>query len=87
MHKPLEDVVAVVVSRPLGPANTKQAISQKLESLGARVATRLGKEVTHIIFQRQRNVDQQDQLAEDSELRGLYDKTAKVCLANLILPD
>lgn len=57
-----------------------QVLAEKLESLGARVATRLGKEVTHIIFQRQRSADAQEQEAEDSELQLLYDKAAKVRL-------
>ena len=36
MNTPLGDVVALVVSRPLGPIDTKQAIANKLESMGAR---------------------------------------------------
>ena len=78
MDAPLGDVVALVVSRPLGPVDTKQAISKKLESMGARVAHRVSKEVTHIIFHRQRAADEQQQLTENSELRSLYAKTAKV---------
>jgi hypothetical protein len=49
-----------------------------LEGLGAKIASRLGKEVTHVVFQRQRNASKQEQLAEDSELRNLFEKTAKV---------
>ena len=62
-----------------------QVLAQKLEGLGAKVATRLGKEVTHIVFQRQRNAEKQEQEAEDVELRGLFDKAAKVWLLELAL--
>lgn len=78
MTKPLQDVTALVISRPLGPVDTKQAISLKLEDLGARVTSRLGKEVTHIIFQRLRSSSPQEQLIEESELRNLYERVAKV---------
>lgn len=78
MQKPLSDVVALVISKPLGPVDTKAAITEKLLGLGARVASRLGKEVTHIIFQRLRSADPQELLAEESELRAVYDKVSKV---------
>ena len=55
-------------------------LTQKLEKLGARVAARLGKEITHIIFQRQRGSDKQEQDLEDIELRSLHDRAAKVRL-------
>lgn len=74
----LDDVVALVVSRPLGPVNTKQVLTERLQSLGAKIAGRLSKEVTHIIFQRQRFADADEHSAEDSDLRALYDRTAKV---------
>jgi len=67
-------------SPPSGPVDTKQVLTKKLEGLGAKIAGRLGKEVTHVVFQRQRNADKQEQLAEDSELRNLFEKTAKVCM-------
>jgi len=75
----------------VGPVDTKQVLTRKLEGLGAKIAARLGKEVTHVVFQRQRNADQQEQQAEDSELRTLFDKTAKVGLellgiASMIMP-
>ena len=74
---PLEDAVVYVVSRPLGPVNTKHALTQKLESLGAKVASRWGKEVTHIVFMRQRTAGVEEQLAEDSDLRALYEKSCQ----------
>lgn len=81
----LEDVVALVISRFLGPVDTKQALSHKLEGLGAKLVSRLGKEVTHIIFMRQRTADAQEQAAEDSELRALYGKTSKVQYSHEIM--
>ena len=57
-----------------------KVLARKLEGMGARVVTRLGKEVTHIVFQRQRSADKEEQDADDVELRSLYDKAAKVWL-------
>lgn len=70
--------MALVVSQPLGPVDSRAAISAKLELLGARIAHRLGKHVTHVVFQRVRNSTPQERQAEESEIRNLYDKLAKV---------
>ena len=78
--QPLDEVTAYIVSRPLGPVNTKQVLSEKIEGLGGRVVQRFGKEVTHVIFQRLRAVVAEEQIAEDSVLLDLYDKASKVLL-------
>ena len=69
-----------------GPVDTKQVLARKLEGLGARIAARLGKEVTHVVFQRQRNADRQEQQAEDWELRSLFERSAKVAILHLFNP-
>ena len=75
---PLEEVVALVVSRPLGPIDTKQVLTGQLERLGAKVASRLSKDVTHVIFQHQRTSDAEQLAAQDHSLRELYEKSSKV---------
>ena len=52
-------------------------------SLGARIASRLGKEVTHIVFMRRRTADANEQLAEESDLRSLFERTCKVRVRKL----
>ena len=57
------------------------AVITKMEALGARVVTRFGKDVTHIIFQKHAKTASAEQReAEAAELRALYDKIEKVQL-------
>lgn len=51
----LEGVVALVSCRADGYLDPTPSIHAKLRSMGARVATRLGKDVTHVIFNRRLN--------------------------------
>ncbi len=76
--KVLSGVVALVSFRPDGTFNFKQTISTKLTDLGARVTGRFSKDVTHVVFQKRLKPTPEQQLAEASDLRALYDKAAKV---------
>ncbi len=76
--KVLSGVVALVSFRPDGTFNFKQTISTKLTDLGARVTSRFSKDVTHVVFQKRLKPTPEQQLAEASDLRALYDKAAKV---------
>ena len=58
-----------------GRAEAKRAISTKLQDLGAKVCTRLGKEVTHVIFQKSQT---EEKHAQEAELLRLYDRLAQV---------
>jgi hypothetical protein len=51
----LEGVVALVSCRADGYLDPTPSIHAKLRGMGARVAARLGKDVTHIIFNRRLN--------------------------------
>ncbi|KAA6420103.1 MAG: hypothetical protein FRX49_09952 [Trebouxia sp. A1-2] len=75
--KVLSGVVALVSFRPDGTFNFKQTISTKLTDLGARVTSRFSKDVTHVVFQKRLKPTPEQQLAEASDLRALYDKAAK----------
>ena len=74
----LDDVVAYVFSGAHGDKNVHNAVTNKLKGLGARINARLGKEVTHIIFQRKHNATPEEVAAEDGELRTLFEKANKV---------
>jgi hypothetical protein len=63
-----------------GDGSSLGGIVAKVKLLGGKVAPRLSKEVTHIIFQRKFQPSALERSAEDAELRGLYDRVAKVCL-------
>ena len=76
--KVLSGVVALVSFRPDGTFNFKKTISTKLTDLGARVTSRFSKDVTHVVFQKRLKPTPEQQLAEASDLRALYDKAAKV---------
>ena len=78
INKVLSGVVALVSFRPDNTFNFKQTVSTKLTDLGARVTSRFGKDVTHVVFQKRLKPTAEQQLAEASDLRALYDKTAKV---------
>ncbi|KAL0035929.1 hypothetical protein WJX77_008231 [Trebouxia sp. C0004] len=75
--KVLSGVVALVSFRSDGTFNFKQTISTKLTDLGARVTSRFSKDVTHVVFQKRLKPTPEQQLAEASDLRALYDKAAK----------
>ena len=75
----LEGVVAVIYScQHSGPVDIRVALKFKLESIGARVCQRLGKDTTHIVFQRQHQGSDEDKQAEALALLDLYEKAGKV---------
>lgn len=75
--KVLSGVIALVSFRADGTFNFKQTISTKLTNMGARVTSRFSKDVTHVVFQKRLKPTHEQQLAEASDLRALYDKAAK----------
>lgn len=72
----LSDVIAYVCCS--SDSCTQAALIAKLKHLGAKHAARISKEVTHVVFQRRANPAREEQLAEDAEVRLVYDKVAKV---------
>jgi hypothetical protein len=69
----LQDVIAIIVcSDPIH--NAKGALHKRLQSNGARVLARLGKDVTHIIFERRRSQRASDKRNEDEAVIELYRK-------------
>ncbi len=50
----------------------------KLEQLGAKTASRLGKEVTHVVFTRTLSPNTSERAQEEQRIRELYDKASKV---------
>ena len=77
----LSGVVALVSFRSDGTFNFKQTIATKLTDLGARVTSRFGRDVTHVVFQKRLKPTPEQQTAEASDLRALYDKAAKATTA------
>ena len=68
--KALEGVVALVqCSDPIH--NARRAITQRLAAHGARVVQRLGKDVTHVVFERRRS-HRAGNSDEDAILSALY---------------
>jgi hypothetical protein len=63
----LTGVVAFVSINNDGGLNASAAFSKQLASAGAKIAPRLCKEVTHVVFK-----------GPDDELRAMYDRVHKV---------
>lgn len=57
------------------------ALVSRLKSLGAQIASRLGKEVSHIVFSRGAKLNADERVQEDAELRALFDRARKVRLS------
>ena len=73
----LEEVVAwVLAADPVH--NAKAAIQERLAQHGARVAARLGREVTHVICERRHSQRPKDKAADEAELLELFKKLDKV---------
>lgn len=73
----LEDVVALVQCTD-AVANAKAAITTRIEKNGGRVAVRLGKEVSHIVWERRHSRRPSDKAADEAELMELFRKLEKV---------
>ena len=64
-----------------GPVDAKVVLKHKLESLGARVCQRLGRDTTHVVFQKHHQASTEERQAETALLTELYDRADKVVLA------
>jgi hypothetical protein len=73
----LDEVVAWVVA--LDPAHTaKAALPARVEMAGGKVVSRLGREVSHIIWERRHSRRPSDKAADEAELLELFRKLDKV---------
>ncbi|KAK9838709.1 hypothetical protein WJX74_001816 [Apatococcus lobatus] len=69
----LQGVRALLKCRADGSVDSKAAIARVLEGLGAKTCSRLSKDVTHIIFQKPTTATIQEKLAQEQEIKQLYD--------------
>jgi hypothetical protein len=74
---PLHGCTVLVHRRVDGDLATQQAVSSKLEVLGAALTTRLGRAVTHVIALRKLMPSAAEAAAQAESLRELHDKLAK----------
>lgn len=74
----LDGVVAFLCHRTDGDANVQNALLNRLRGLGARIASSISREVTHVIFQPQLTANSEGKKAENAELRLVYAKVNKV---------
>lgn len=73
----LEDVVALVMCQdPV--ANAKAAVTTRIEGHGGRVVARLGRDVSHIVWERTRSRRPSDKAADEAQLLELFHKLEKV---------
>jgi hypothetical protein len=70
----LLDVVACI----MGVTNAKSAIQARISQYGGRVVARLGKEVSHVIWERRHSKRPSDKAADEAELLQLFLKLEKV---------
>lgn len=73
----LDGVVAFMCARADGNTYVQEALLAKLRALGARVAARLGRDVTHVLFQPRLCPSAEEKKAEDTELRAVYERIDK----------
>ncbi len=72
-------VVYVVKWRADGDLSFLASLTRKLESLGARIVSRIaGSQVTHIIFQQKAMPTDEERAREVDKLREIYEKIEKV---------
>lgn len=76
----LQGVRAVLKCRIDSSVDSKAAISRVLESLGAKICSRMSKDVTHIIYQKPQTATLQEKLAQEQEIKQLYDTMMHVRL-------
>eukprot|EP00798_Chlamydomonas_sp_ICE-L_P009913 gene9913-7780_t len=82
----LAGVTAFLVKwRADGDLNFYGPLSTKLAQLGARLVTRLGKDVTHIIFQKIAMPNLSQKAAEEEKLRELHEKIAKASFSACVV--
>ena len=69
----LQGVRALLKCRTDSSVDSKAAISRVLESLGAKTCSRMSKEVTHIIYQKPQTATLLEKLAQEQDIKQLYD--------------
>lgn len=74
----LDDVLALIHCPPDPVANAKAAIAARIEKHGGRVAARLGKDVSHIIWERRHSRRPSEKAADEADLLELFRKLEKV---------
>jgi hypothetical protein len=75
-----------VPRRADGDQAVHSAVLHKLTELGARIAPRFGKEVTHVVFLKKLFPSNQEQSQQDAALRDLYERVFKVTTCEVWLP-
>ncbi len=78
----LTGVTALVVARSGDAVDYRRVLEARLASLGARVAQRLGREVTHVVFRRDCGAER---AAEDAHLRELFERAARAQARTVVL--
>lgn len=73
----LRDAVVLVLHSD-AVHNAKEAIKSRVQANGGRVALRLGKDVTHVVFERRRSQRPADKQAEQAAILDLYHRLDKV---------
>ena len=77
--EPLTGLVVYLVKwRADGDIAFHGPLARKLSSAGAKLATRLSKEVSHIVFQQKALATPHELKLEEEQLRELYEKISKV---------
>jgi hypothetical protein len=73
--QPLAGCVAFVACND---SNQRLALVSRLRTLGAQIAARLGREVSHVVFSRAAGPTPEQKTQEDADLRTLFDRARKV---------
>ncbi|GLC47838.1 hypothetical protein PLESTB_000031100 [Pleodorina starrii] len=73
----LESCCVHVWQRVDGDVHAHDAVTAKLKQLGCKVAARLNKDITHVIFQRKFNSTAAERKTEDEDLRKIYSRLPK----------
>lgn len=74
----LGSVVHVIRWRADGEVTFHGPLSRRLEDAGAKLAVRMSREVTHVIFVQKALASPHEKKLEEDKLRDIYDKIEKV---------
>ena len=74
----METAIIYLPARVDGDASARTAVVNKLKALGARIAGRLSRDVTHIVFLKKLQPTYDEQARQDALLRELYERLNKV---------
>ena len=77
-NKIFQDCVVLIKSVQI--LNAKSAIKNRLERHGARIATKLSSQVTHVVFERRRSQRALDKKNDEDSVSELYKKIESVSL-------